>query len=1151
MSAEQFLKLAEERGLLDQRVIGSLRQQLRVKGPGNVTAQQIAQLLVQKERLTKYQAAKLVDDALRGTLSIEADTLELADEDEEDKPSVTQLSAIPLPPAMGPSGLPQPKNPILGDPLGDATDQGVVDLATVDTGSGSLEPMSGASSAFTRKGPWSQLRALFRGVHGARPRQRWDSNLMLFGGGALLLLSFLGILLYFLLSQGGGDAMLDLAQADYDAQSYSQAIAKYEKFIKRYPKHPKQSLAKVRVTLAKLRRNTESQDWAGALEVAKAELPALTEEEAFGEARAELAGILPSIYEGFVSQANDAKELTEKEAFLASSKEASTLVESPEYLPSSLRRGLQDRLEGIQQAAELAQRDVDREHKLTQATAAITEAANNQEIAKAYTVRDELLQLFPSLRDNRALLEALQGLSRQEAKMVTVKEGTPPSSSEGAAPPFGPRVLLIDRSIPKPVAADGVHFALSHTTLYALAMQDGGLLWRRSLGNRPLTPFITDPTQAQSDVVIFDFRLRALLRLSAMSGKIVWQIPLSAEPLDLRKIGNAIMAPTSNQEMHVIDWETGVARVVTLPQGVAVAPGLLASTGELILPAVDSTAYILDPKTLKCREAIRWGHGKGTLQTSPTSLGNIVLFVENAGADFCWLHTWLFPADTQQAAARVGEPIRLIGNVRQPMGVSGERVAVVTDRQAIYVFQLELAHPEKPPIQVAALEGRSELPTPAFIRFARDQLLVAGQGISEYRLVASAGRLNPTWIVEKTAFSMSFPEIVDQGTLVGNFARPSSEGVTAKAVRPMGGAQGQEPLSWSTELGPEPYEEPLVSPALKGIVFTSRSGRVWVVDGANFKSGIVETSVSASAQAPLLGSPLTVGDGDLWFPARDGTPRAFRLLKDEKKRELLPVAFDAQNRHPNMVPLVFGDGILLGMREGSIHWVDPFTGKEDCVPFQPPTTPGQPFDWVRPSLAGGNNALALIAESAGGVYLLEIGKTSPPALMAAQEMTIGPKIISAISTIGDYAVAVQRTDAKDMLVVLTLTPLAENERIDLPERVVGGPWQAAGFVLLELANGELLAISDEGRIAWTSKLPRFPLAGPPLLVGKALICVSVDGGLFRLTGADGALVRWGDQANPEGILEIGETMGCGAVLFSSRLLLTSREGALFLLDAPQ
>lgn len=1168
MSAERFLQLAEDRGFLDKKVVDSLRQQLRAKGEGKVTAQQLAQLLIQKERLTRFQATKLVEDASRSSLQ-EEETLELVEDDElDDLHPVTQLKASPAVVTEGEKHRNESAKSESPQPRGDLpTDNDILDLATLSQTTGPLDQSAPSTVFAGRKGFLAQLQSIFRRGRRSRPSQSWDSSLILIGGGTLILLTFLGIMLYFLLARGSGDELMDLAQADYDAQSYSQAIAKYEKFIRQYPKHPKRSLAVVRTTLAKLRRNTESQNWNEALEVAQAELPGITQEEAFADARSELAGILPAIYEGFVSKGKDAREISEKEAFLKLAQEASRLVDSPEYLPSSLRRGLQDRLDEIQQNAEIAAREVERENQLVKSIATITQAISDKNVSVAYSARDELWKAFPGLRDNPRLDAALLALSQQEATLVTARPNATVPSGYDRARLFTPRVLLVHRTSNRALDSDGIRYLAAQGNMYALQASDGKLLWRRPVSLSRSSRYLTERGNATSDLIVYDEHAKEmslglgsdshshagqLVRLKARSGEMVWSLPLLAPPIDVALMGDQIVVPTANRELQVVDWNTGKGKAVSFPQSLSAAPGIHQGSGLWLLPADDSTVYLMDPLTLQCKETLFSRHGPGTIQTAPTVIGDFVILIENAGADFCWLHTWHLPQGRAAGAKRVGDPIRLIGNLRQPASVFRDRFAIATDRQAIYVFQLEPAAPEKAPLQIAAIEAKAETPVDCHVRLSGDALLVAGQGIAQYRLLASAGRLTLNWIIEAKAICMSLPEWVEENVLGYELFLPEESAVVAKTLEIINGSQGREQgsLLWSTELGGMPQGPPLPAAALKGLISTSQSGRVWFTDATRLRAGISESSMPGPSGMPALYPPILISESEVWFLAADESPRGYRVGINGATPQLQLVNLAAKDRHPTLPPLPFRSGVLVGMKEGSLHVAEASSGKELMIPLQISVSPGHVVEWLPAALVGPREERAIVAEKSGTVYLIEASNEPPLALVASGEISTGKSLVGGIAALGDLAVTIQRSQDKDYALVLSLNPLAEKESLALPERVLGGPWRIGTHVLVELGNHEIWSINQEGAVAWTARFSAGPLAGAPLLSGEKLCCVTVDGTGFCLDAATGKTIPWGKPNSPEVAFQAGEPLSSGFVALASKLIVAARDGALFVLDPP-
>ena len=64
-----------------------------------------------------------------------------------------------------------------------------------------------------------------------RPMPRWDTMLMWGGSLALALLVLFGVVLYFSLTKTPPLEMFEAAMKDYRAESYSQALVKFQRFL--------------------------------------------------------------------------------------------------------------------------------------------------------------------------------------------------------------------------------------------------------------------------------------------------------------------------------------------------------------------------------------------------------------------------------------------------------------------------------------------------------------------------------------------------------------------------------------------------------------------------------------------------------------------------------------------------------------------------------------------------------------------------------------------------------------------------------------------------------------------------------------------------------------------------------------------------------
>ena len=165
--------------------------------------------------------------------------------------------------------------------------------------------------------------------------------MLLIGGGALLFLVLVGLVLAWVLTRRTGDDMVAQANEYYHASSFTKAIDAYSQYLEKYPSHKDAGVARVRLSLSRMRQATQGGDWPNALKVAGREIQAISGEETFAtEARPELAAMLPEIAEGLAKKA----QADQDPALADLADESLALIEK--YLPSSARP--QTRLEDIE-----------------------------------------------------------------------------------------------------------------------------------------------------------------------------------------------------------------------------------------------------------------------------------------------------------------------------------------------------------------------------------------------------------------------------------------------------------------------------------------------------------------------------------------------------------------------------------------------------------------------------------------------------------------------------------------------------------------------------------------------------------------------------------------------------------------------------------
>ena len=265
MNANEFISYLESRQLLESVILDQLRK-LISSTQRAITPEELVKLLVDQGHLTRFQGSRMLAelpeaddgpdppdelaikhvDSLDGEVHVTpepdpqpvaeepiVDLTSSADEDEEIV-DLEQAVAAPLPV--------QGNDPLL-DPLAQQPVQQPVATASYATDGAGLEEEAGGRVPDHAPSTLAELQVA------SNP---WDTKLIVLGIGSFGLLFVAAVFLYNSITAYPPMEMLSKAQEDYNAGSYTQSIAKYEKFLKKYPRHDDESLAQVRIGMCKI-----------------------------------------------------------------------------------------------------------------------------------------------------------------------------------------------------------------------------------------------------------------------------------------------------------------------------------------------------------------------------------------------------------------------------------------------------------------------------------------------------------------------------------------------------------------------------------------------------------------------------------------------------------------------------------------------------------------------------------------------------------------------------------------------------------------------------------------------------------------------------------------------------------------------------------
>ena len=1051
-------------------------------------------------------------------------------------------AAAGLQPFGRPAG-PQPLAPVAGlQPLAPAGLQPLTGAAGLQP----LEPVAGLPptgglqplGAAPREGVASLPTQLPR-------RSVFETPLILFGGGALLLGLILIVALFFTIQRGSADEVFQVADSDYHSQSYPQAQAEFEKFLARFPDDPKASEARCKIVLARLWQLVGSSgEKRAALAEVDAQLPTIENEKALAEVaeiRADLASILPEIAKGFAAAAKAKTDATEAQELVDRAVEAMKHVNNPVYIPSTLRKAIENTLVAIQEDVDTAKRNINQSQRLTEAVAAMRTAVEAGKTTEAYDIRRNLLKEYPALETNAELGATVQSITQRQRDLVQKLERW--AAPETTAPPPSTqfRVAVASRTSKAAASKDGhVVCVLARGAVFALQAANGQLLWRRFVGHEPGYQPRAVNDAAGADILLVDAARGEVIRLKADTGEVVWRLPLKEPLLEPVVRGSRIFLATRSGQVLDVEAETGRARHgMLIPQPLPVPPSPskppgAGKPGRVYQIADHSNLYVLDDSTLECQEVYYLGHKAGTIAIPPIALLGFVFVPENAGEDYCDLHVLATDADGLKLKPAL-KPFRLKGRLVSPPCVAGGRIILVTDLGEVRILEVNTANVKQPVIDaVEPVVASLKTPLIGHLAFDASRLWVANDRLMKYDIQTSTNRMLRRHVQNERDVFLAPPRVLND-TLFHLRRREHSPAYSVAAVHADDGR-----LLWEVDLA-VPAVVLAGDPAKKQISAVSAQAELFDIPLDALKTGRVDQAAASAVGAartvaftetvPLgngrwvLASPQDRSQMVLYEPQAASVAGRLRVVK-------LPASGGAQVTAP---PVVCGGGILLPWDQGQIALLDPASGENKAVSYQSRIGVGEKVRWQRPAVLGGGTAF-VIADDRRKLCHVALQDKPQPHLALRKEVALEVDVVAPLAAAGDTVYAVVRGPATDTVKAFAAGELAAGTEWSLEGRVAWGPETVGEQVLIAGDRGQLLCFDPGGKQRWTTPLPYGPLAGPPLRQDQDLILASQTGVLWRVSGADGKEVRRFDA---------GEPLSSGVVPFSSRLLASGSDGTVY------
>ncbi|NMC19777.1 MAG: hypothetical protein GYA33_05090 [Thermogutta sp.] len=976
-----------------------------------------------------------------------------------------------------------------------------------------------------------------------RRRNRWDSPLLLLGGGALLLLIFVGVIVLFSLNRRSGDELLAEAEADYRAGSYTQAIHKYQRFLKDFPKHPQAGVTRVRVGLAQIRQ-TLSGDWLEVWQNTRRVLEEIAVLPDFHpEADAELTAVLPQIGEGLAASAFERAD----EARIEAAEQVLSAIRR--YVPRESRPG--KKIADIENTLQLARRRIALNQERTAALGKIREARARGAADEAYEIRRRLVRQFPQLADDEELAAEMSEMCGSLRDGVVREDipSAPPVETDRDEKVQETAFFALLREGRAPVAEDQFLLMEAEGCVFCLAAATGQLVWQRYVGGAPpngLPPAELPQVEASGvrSAVLLDHRRHALVWVELATGKELRAIKMPGETAwGPRLIGDAILVGGADSGWFVVDAATGEGlRAIRFPVAVRLPPAVSLPQGDALGPlwfaaAEHSYTFVLSESGRKTEGVIYTGHDRGALVLPPVAMDRYLLLPEVLSNDAARIAVWRWNGES---GAEPVQQLAPVGRLGGPLQVAGNRLLLETADADVMVFELR-GDPKTPLVRIA--EGKTASPksggtdweVPRYVLLEAGILLAADTALTRFDLQAAAGRIVPQWVAAENMPVIQPPRIVGDAVF-HVYRRAGQAGVFAAAVSVKDGS-----FYWETRLAdplplpPRPEDGALRASTVGGSVCLLP---LEIDAGASTSTPVRLATPRAEDPADALPQPepnRTASQPEPNHPAAQpqpsrkvSQPQLSRTLHRvplpapgieaaaaEGRREIEIREADGASWKVRRVPLPMevagpiarlGREVVVPLRNGSLARIDWAAGRLLGDPYQTPVTPGKSVLWTM-LLALPENRVAAARED-GRLWLLSAKNGG---WTVEHEIPLQAALIPPAAVLKTHLFAM---DAGRRLTAVNLQTGQAALRETVDERPVWGPFSVGERVWLGTAKGDLLAWDDRPAPAGRRPAGDMPWVGPPVAWRNHLLAASICGELLLLEPEQGTIV---DRVTLDGV----------------------------------
>jgi outer membrane protein assembly factor BamB len=940
---------------------------------------------------------------------------------------------------------------------------------------------------------------------------------------ALALLVLLGISLRAIISKTMANQGYNRAVDVLQDGDYRTAIRDFDAFLASYPQDPRAGKARVLRALANVRQyvSISGGTWSTALEAAHEMFEGFGNEPEFRDERVDLAELVIRIGEGLADRARHAAD--EKALREAESAVPLHAAIAGEPAPAFLKRS---RLPGLLDEARAAVRKA---HFRRDALAAMDLAVKDGSAPRVYKARDALVERYADLAQDRELIARMTQANDLVRRAVKVEATRRDAASSPRPETLGPPVSLVLRSPAgtggSPANSGAIVYALADGMAYGLDAASGEPLWQRPVGLA--SPFVPEPVQGESSVLVVDAAHDELLRLDGRTGRLLWRLRLG-EPVDGPPLvlGDQLYQILPSGKLLAIDLRSGQSRtVVELGMPLSRSPVGDEMGRFLYVVARRDCLFVLARDPLACAAVEYLGHEDGSIPCTPARLGRFLIIPENdRPGDGRWR---VLVLDEDGARVRPVPPIGIPGWTWATPPSSGSVIWAAGDKGGVEAYALGDYASKTPVTPLARMNPDAAASGPAFGLAVADRKLWLAAGVGRsgrYELDPERGELSLRSVVSQSGPAVAALQATGRH-VVATFQDAESGGTLLLGVDRTTGA-----VSWRTVLGaawPFSLEPARGGEALRTI---GRTGQEAVLPAELLSGGGFVTLLlpqAGTARVPS-GRILTLeGDGPEATVIVPGTGAASVWVRQAEKpagwREFdLPTACAA-------MPLAWGRALLIPGVDGRAYLIDPITARSAAEPLVPVYDRDRRGAWLSPVKA--DASAVILADESGKVRRLGLKQGPVPRLNVEAEIVLDRPIVAGPTATGQAVMVITADRRVRALSVRDLSPVGAWPLEAPPD---GGPVTAGGHGFVFDTGGGVLALGGDGRRLWSARLGDVAV-GPPVVRDGTVWILDRGGHLEVRAVADGS---------PRGRLDLGILPAGGMFLVDNQIFVPISRGTI-------